>query len=89
MRSRLVVATEALAAGTLTRRDLGRRYTKVHRNVYVRTGVELTALDRAHAACDQLSAADARRFQRQVGPFLHESLRRPAGLYVPSAQEAR
>lgn len=50
MRSRLVVATEALAAGTLTRRDLGRGYTKVHRNVYVRTGVELTALDRAHAA---------------------------------------
>jgi hypothetical protein len=47
---RLVVATEVLADGSLTRRDLNRRYTKVHRNVYVRTGVELTALDRARAA---------------------------------------
>jgi hypothetical protein len=47
---RLVVATEALADGSLNRRDLNRRYTKVHRNVYVRIGVELTAVDRAHAA---------------------------------------
>jgi hypothetical protein len=47
---RLVVATEALADGSLTRRDLNRRYTKVHRNVYVRRGVELTPLDRARAA---------------------------------------
>ncbi|HYO03503.1 MAG TPA: hypothetical protein VET27_17190 [Mycobacterium sp.] len=50
MSDRLVVATEALADGSLTRRDLNRRYTKVHRNVYVRRGVELTALDRARAA---------------------------------------
>jgi hypothetical protein len=48
--SSLVVATEALASGQLTRRDLNRLYTKLHRNVYVRTGVELTAIDRAHAA---------------------------------------
>ena len=46
----LVVATEALADGSLTRRDLRRRYTKVHRNVYVRGGVELTAADRGRAA---------------------------------------
>lgn len=50
MRAKLIVATEALADGSLTRRDLVRSYTKVHRNVYARTGVELTALDRAHAA---------------------------------------
>lgn len=46
----LVVASEALASGVLTRRDLNSRYTKVFRNVYVRKGVELSALDRAHAA---------------------------------------
>jgi hypothetical protein len=50
VQARLIVATEALANGSLTRRDLMRSYTKVHRNVYTRTGVELTALDRAHAA---------------------------------------
>jgi hypothetical protein len=50
VQARLFVATEALANGSLTRRDLKRSYTKVHRNVYARTGVELTALDRAYAA---------------------------------------
>jgi hypothetical protein len=50
VQARLIVATEALADGSLTRRDLMRSYTKVHRNVYTRTGVELTPLDRAHAA---------------------------------------
>ena len=44
------MATEALADGSLTRRDLMRSYTKLHRNVYARTDVELTALDRAQAA---------------------------------------
>ena len=48
--SPLIVATEVLASGELTRRELSRRYKKVYRNVYVRNGVELTALDRAHAA---------------------------------------
>jgi hypothetical protein len=50
MRDRLFVGTEALAAGELTRRDLRRRYTKVHRNVYSRADVQLTAADRARAA---------------------------------------
>lgn len=50
MQSRLIVATEALATGDLTRRDLMRRYNKIHRNVYAPAGLELTALDRAHAA---------------------------------------
>lgn len=50
MQPRIFVATEALASGGLTRRDLMRSYTKVHRNVYTRTGIELTALDRAYAA---------------------------------------
>lgn len=47
---RIFLATEALASGALTRRDLMRSYAKVHRNVYTRTGAELTALDRAYAA---------------------------------------
>jgi hypothetical protein len=50
VQARLIVATEALANGSLTRRDLARSYTKVHRNVYALTGVKLTALDRARAA---------------------------------------
>jgi hypothetical protein len=45
-----VVATEALAAGRLTRSDLERDHVKVYRNVYVRRGVELTARERAYAA---------------------------------------
>lgn len=47
---RFVVASEALVAGTLTRRDLRRGFTKVHRNVYVRKGTALSPADRAHAA---------------------------------------
>lgn len=50
VKDRLVVATEALADGSVTRRELTRRYTKLHRNVYARNGVELTARDRARAA---------------------------------------
>jgi len=47
---RLIVATEALAAGRLTRGELERDYAKVYRNVYVRRGIELTARERAYAA---------------------------------------
>ncbi|MEV3901953.1 DUF559 domain-containing protein [Mycobacterium sp. NPDC050551] len=50
MHPRLIVATEALADGGLTRRDLMRSYRKQHRNVYVRADAELSALDRARAA---------------------------------------
>jgi very-short-patch-repair endonuclease len=46
----LITATDALASGVLTRRDLRRRYTKVHRNVYKRAGHDLDALDKARAA---------------------------------------
>ncbi|WP_197373419.1 endonuclease domain-containing protein [Mycolicibacterium baixiangningiae] len=46
----LISASEALAAGVVTRNDLRRCYVKLHRNVYVRKGRELTALDRAKAA---------------------------------------
>jgi len=49
MQSRLIIATEALATGDLTRRGLMRSYNKIHRNVYAPAGLELTALDRAHA----------------------------------------
>ncbi len=44
------MASEALAAGDLTRQDLRRRFTKVHHNVYAPQGMSLTARDRAHAA---------------------------------------
>jgi very-short-patch-repair endonuclease len=47
---RLILGTEALASGKLTRRDLMRSYTRIHRNVYWPVGVELTARDRALAA---------------------------------------
>jgi hypothetical protein len=50
VQDRLVVATEALADGSITRRELNRSYTKLHRNVYARADVKLTALDRARAA---------------------------------------
>ena len=48
--SNLIRATEALAAGELTRRGLAREYTKLYRNVYAPRGVELTAADLARAA---------------------------------------
>jgi hypothetical protein len=50
VRAKLIVATEAISSGDLTRRDLMRSYSKLHRNVYAQNGVALTALDRAHAA---------------------------------------
>lgn len=46
----MVVASEALASGRLTRQELRTRYVKLHRNVYAPRGLELTALDRAVAA---------------------------------------
>jgi hypothetical protein len=46
----LVVASEALAAGHLTRRELSRDYAKLFQNVYARRGVPLTPQDRAMAA---------------------------------------
>jgi len=44
------VGTEAVAAGLFTRRTLVSRNVKLHRNVYLPTGVELTAETRAMAA---------------------------------------
>jgi very-short-patch-repair endonuclease len=46
----LVVASEAIATGVLTRRDLRRGHVRVVRNVYAPRGVELTARDVAVAA---------------------------------------
>jgi very-short-patch-repair endonuclease len=46
----LVVGSEALAAGTLTRQMLRTRYVKVHHNVYAPLGLELDAIGRATAA---------------------------------------
>ncbi|PRC45158.1 hypothetical protein C6A85_96575, partial [Mycobacterium sp. ITM-2017-0098] len=45
-----MVATEALASGAVTRRELARDYSKLFRNVYVRSGEKLTAKDKAVAA---------------------------------------
>jgi hypothetical protein len=44
------IGTEALAAGTVTRRTLVSRHRMVYRNVYLRKGVELTPDRRAVAA---------------------------------------
>jgi very-short-patch-repair endonuclease len=46
----LIVASEALSEGSLTRRDLARRHTKLFRNVYSRQDAELTAVELAVAA---------------------------------------
>lgn len=46
----LVVASESLAAGELTRQDLRRQFVKVHHNVYAPQGMLLAARDRAVAA---------------------------------------
>lgn len=46
----LIIGSEALAAGLLTRQDLRARYVKLHRNVYALKGRRLTARDRARAA---------------------------------------
>lgn len=50
MQSTLLLATEALASGHVTRRELTRDYTKLFQNVYARRGVTLTAQDKAMAA---------------------------------------
>lgn len=50
MQQRLVVATEVLASGAVTRRELARDYSKLFRNVYVRRGERITAKDKAVAA---------------------------------------
>jgi hypothetical protein len=46
----IVIGSEALTSGRLTRQDLRRRYVKLHRNVYAPIGLRLTARDRAVAA---------------------------------------
>ena len=46
----LVVASEALAAGQLTRQVLRTSYVKLHHNVYAPIDMTLTAADRARAA---------------------------------------
>lgn len=46
----IIVGSEALAAGVLTRQDLRRRYVKMHHNVYAPAAMVPTARDRAYAA---------------------------------------
>jgi very-short-patch-repair endonuclease len=46
----LIVASEALAAGLVTRQALRTKYVKLHYNVYARKGLELDALAKARAA---------------------------------------
>ena len=50
---------------------------------------EVALADIHHARVGKRRAAHARGFERQIGPFLHESSRQRARLYVPSDQEAR
>lgn len=47
---RLIVASEALAAGIVTRHQLRTRYIKLHQNVYAPAAMELDARIRAQAA---------------------------------------
>ncbi|AFM15399.1 cullin, a subunit of E3 ubiquitin ligase [Mycolicibacterium chubuense NBB4] len=46
----IIVGSEALAGGRVTRNDLRRRYVKLHHNVYAPQGMALSARDRAYAA---------------------------------------
>jgi hypothetical protein len=46
----IVVGSETLAAGLLTRQDLRKRYVKLHRDVYAPIGLQPTARNRAYAA---------------------------------------
>jgi hypothetical protein len=46
----LIVGSEALAAGALTRQSLRTKYIKLHQNVYAPTGLDLDATERARAA---------------------------------------
>ncbi|MGH3674366.1 MAG: endonuclease domain-containing protein [Mycobacterium sp.] len=46
----LVVGSEALATGRVTRQTLRTKYVKVHHNVYAPRGLTLDAVDRARAA---------------------------------------
>jgi hypothetical protein len=46
----LIVASEALAAGLVTRQTLRAKYVKLHHNVYARKGLKLDAANRARAA---------------------------------------
>ena len=50
MRDTIVVASEELASGRMTRRELDRAYRKLYRNVHALNGAELTARDKAVAA---------------------------------------
>ena len=47
---RIIVGSEALAAGTVTRQVLRTKYVKLHHNVYAPVGLTLDARDRAFAA---------------------------------------
>jgi len=46
----LIVASEALAAGLVTRQTLRTEYVKLHHNVYARKGLKLDAAHRPRAA---------------------------------------
>ena len=46
----VIVGSEALTSGRVTRQDLRARYVKLHRNVYAPADLELTPFDRAVAA---------------------------------------
>jgi hypothetical protein len=46
----IIVGSEALAAGLVTRHQLRTNYDKLHYNVYAQAGMQLDAADRARAA---------------------------------------
>lgn len=46
----VILGSEALASGAVTRRGLARRYVRLHRDVYAPVGLTLTPRERAYAA---------------------------------------
>jgi hypothetical protein len=46
----IIVGSEALAAGLVTRHQLSTTFDKLHYNVYAQAGMQLDARDKARAA---------------------------------------
>ncbi|MHA7650314.1 hypothetical protein ACX9NE_10990 [Mycobacterium sp. ML4] len=87
------IGSEALTSGALTRHQLRSRYEAIHPDVYVRTGTDLTAVQRAYAAWlwskrraviagQSASALHGAKWvdRRQAAQLLYECRRPPPGI---------
>jgi very-short-patch-repair endonuclease len=97
----LIVGSEAMAAGLVTRQMLRTKYVKLHHNVYARKGLDLDATDRARAAWlwsrrkatlvgDTAAAMHGTKYLPDDGPAELARVRQPAprGIVVYSGSIA-